>query len=29
MKREIPMIITLVAGVFCLIGFFVPHPRDP
>lgn len=26
MKREIPMIITLVAGLFCLIGFFVPHP---
>ncbi len=26
MKREIPMIITLVVGIFCLIGFFVPHP---
>lgn len=26
MKREIPALITLVAGVFCLIGFFVPHP---
>ena len=26
MKREIPILITLVAGVFCLIGFFVPHP---
>ena len=26
MKREIPVLITLVAGVFCLIGFFVPHP---
>jgi len=25
-KREIPVLITLVAGVFCLIGFFVPHP---
>lgn len=26
MKREVPIIITLVTGVFCLIGFFVPHP---
>jgi hypothetical protein len=26
MKREIPALITLIAGVFCLIGFFVPHP---
>ncbi len=26
MKREIPVIITLVSGLFCLIGFFVPHP---
>jgi hypothetical protein len=25
-KREIPILITLVAGIFCLIGFFVPHP---
>jgi hypothetical protein len=25
-KREVPILITLVAGVFCLIGFFVPHP---
>jgi len=25
-KREIPVLITLIAGVFCLIGFFVPHP---
>jgi len=25
-KREIPILITLVAGLFCLIGFFVPHP---
>jgi len=25
-KREIPVILTLVAGLFCLIGFFVPHP---
>lgn len=26
MKREVPIVITLVAGIFCLIGFFVPHP---
>ena len=26
MKRQIPFLITLVAGLFCLIGFFVPHP---
>jgi hypothetical protein len=26
MKREIPILITLVTGIFCLIGFFVPHP---
>src|SRR5215216_3750964 len=26
MKRQIPFLITLLAGVFCLIGFFVPHP---
>jgi hypothetical protein len=26
MKREVPILITLVAGIFCLIGFFVPHP---
>lgn len=26
MKREVPMILTLLTGVFCLIGFFVPHP---
>lgn len=26
MKREIPILITLVCGLFCLIGFFVPHP---
>ena len=26
MKREIPMIISIVSGVFVLIGFFIPHP---
>ena len=26
MKREVPILITLVSGIFCLIGFFVPHP---
>lgn len=26
MKREIPVLITLITGLFCLIGFFVPHP---
>ena len=26
MKRQVPFLITLVAGIFCLIGFFVPHP---
>lgn len=25
MKREIPMVISIVAGIFVLIGFFVPH----
>jgi hypothetical protein len=25
-KREVPVLITLVAGIFTLIGFFVPHP---
>jgi hypothetical protein len=25
-KREVPILITLIAGLFCLIGFFVPHP---
>jgi len=25
-KRQVPFLITLVAGIFCLIGFFVPHP---
>ncbi len=27
MKREIPIVITLVAGLFMLIAFFVPHPQ--
>ena len=26
MKREVPLIITMVAGLFMLIAFFVPHP---
>ncbi len=26
MKREVPILITLICGLFCLIGFFVPHP---
>ena len=26
MKREVPLLISMVAGIFCLIGFFVPHP---
>ena len=26
MKREIPILITLVAGMFMLIAWFVPHP---
>ncbi len=26
MKREIPLLISMVAGLFVLIGFFVPHP---
>ena len=26
MKREIPILITLLTGLFCLVGFFVPHP---
>jgi hypothetical protein len=25
-KNQVPIFITLVAGLFCLIGFFVPHP---
>jgi membrane-associated phospholipid phosphatase len=25
-KREIPLLISMVAGIFVLIGFFVPHP---
>jgi len=25
-KREVPLIISMVAGIFVLIGFFVPHP---
>jgi hypothetical protein len=25
-KREIPLIISMAAGIFVLIGFFVPHP---
>jgi hypothetical protein len=25
-KREIPILLTLITGIFCLIGFFVPHP---
>jgi hypothetical protein len=25
-KRQVPFLITLLAGIFCLIGFFVPHP---
>ena len=27
MKREIPILITLVAGLFMLVAFFVPHPQ--
>ena len=26
MKRQIPFLITLLSGLFCLAGFFVPHP---
>jgi hypothetical protein len=26
MKREIPILITLISGLFCLAGFFIPHP---
>ena len=26
MKRQVPLLITMIAGLFCLIGFFVPHP---
>ena len=26
MKREVPLLISVVAGVFVLIGFFIPHP---
>ena len=26
MKREVPILITMITGIFCLIGFFVPHP---
>jgi hypothetical protein len=25
-KRQVPLMITMIAGLFCLIGFFVPHP---
>jgi len=25
-KREVPLIISMVAGIFVLIGFFIPHP---
>jgi len=25
-KREVPLLISVVAGVFVLIGFFIPHP---
>jgi hypothetical protein len=25
-KREIPLVISMIAGIFVLIGFFVPHP---
>jgi hypothetical protein len=25
-KREVPILITLLAGLFCLAGFFIPHP---
>jgi hypothetical protein len=25
-KRQVPLLITMIAGIFCLIGFFVPHP---
>lgn len=26
MKREVPLFISMVAGLFVLVGFFVPHP---
>ena len=26
MKREVPLLISVVAGAFVLIGFFIPHP---
>lgn len=26
MKREVPLIISMVAGIFVLVGFFIPHP---
>ena len=26
MKREIPLLISIAAGIFVLVGFFVPHP---
>ncbi len=26
MKREVPLLISMVTGIFVLIGFFVPHP---
>ena len=26
MKREVPLLISMAAGIFVLIGFFVPHP---
>ncbi|HMI30481.1 MAG TPA: hypothetical protein VK527_01990, partial [Candidatus Limnocylindrales bacterium] len=26
MKRTIPLIISMAAGIFVLVGFFVPHP---
>jgi hypothetical protein len=25
-KRQVPLLITAISGIFCLIGFFVPHP---
>jgi hypothetical protein len=25
-KRQVPILITMVAGLFCLAGFFIPHP---
>src|SRR6267143_6717640 len=26
MKREIPLLISMISGIFVLIGFFIPHP---